>query len=163
MRDTVKQEWTAAGKDTSSGDRRSGRGRENHTLPGAGLLHINHVRLENFPDVRKVADAPFFISNGLQLIPSLLRLISTQQQTTYPAGICLDDDSKGLVFSLTQRNRSDDNKVIILDQGPVYLLAEMRLFGPEYLRQKDAERFWQDLYRSLESHSVYGCLAGCGR
>jgi deoxyadenosine/deoxycytidine kinase len=37
-------------------------------------------------------------------------------------------------------------KVIVLDQGPVYLLAEMREFGPEYLQREEARKLWQDIY-----------------
>jgi deoxyadenosine/deoxycytidine kinase len=48
--------------------------------------------------------------------------------------------------ALRRRESNEGNKVIILDQGPLYLLAEMQLFGPEYLKQKAAERLWNDLY-----------------
>ena len=120
---------------------------------GAGKTTLYHaldryaesIRLENFPDVRKVTDAPFFISNGLQLLPRLLCLYRR--------------DSRGLTrrefawmtilygwSALLRRQSKHGNKVTILDQGPVYLLAEMRLFGPEYLRKEAAEKLWQDLY-----------------
>ena len=39
-----------------------------------------------------------------------------------------------------------NNKTIILDQGPVYLLAELSEFGPEFLKRQEAEKMWQDLY-----------------
>jgi len=48
--------------------------------------------------------------------------------------------------SILRKESDDSGRVIVLDQGPIYLLAEMRLFGPEYLRQKTAERLWQVLY-----------------
>ena len=72
------------------------------TLYQALDRHPEFIRLENFPDVRKVADAPFFILNGLQLIPSLLRTIPTQQPAAYTTRICLDDYSKWMVGSLAQ-------------------------------------------------------------
>jgi len=107
--------------------------------------YTESIRLENFPDVRKVTDAPFFISNGLQLIPNLLRLYrpnSRQLTRREFAWMAILDGWPGLL----RQESNDGNKVIILDQGPVYLLAEMRLFGPEYLRQEAAERIWQDLF-----------------
>jgi deoxyadenosine/deoxycytidine kinase len=117
------------------------------TLYQALDRYTESVRLENFPDVRKVADAPFFISNGLQLIPRLLPIYrpNSRQLTRreFAWMIILSGWS-----ALLHRELNDGNKVIILDQGPIYLLAEMRLFGPEYLRQKHAERLWQDLYNS---------------
>jgi deoxyadenosine/deoxycytidine kinase len=114
------------------------------------------MRLQNFPDVRKVADAPFFISNGLQLIPSLLplyRLNSRQLTRREFAWMTILNGWSALL----RRESNVGNKVIILDQGPVYLLAEMRLFGPEYLKQEAAERLWQDLY-SRWSDTLYMVL-----
>ncbi len=49
--------------------------------------------------------------------------------------------------ALLRQGSNEDKKVTVLDQGPVYLLAEMRVFGPEYLRQKQAGKLWQDLFR----------------
>src|SRR6185369_16440622 len=99
----------------------------------------------NFPDVRKVADAPFFISNGLRLIPSLLRLYRSDSRHLTRREFAWMSILVGW-SSLLRKEARDCNRVIILDQGPVYLLTEMRLFGPEYLRKKAAEGFWQDLF-----------------
>jgi deoxyadenosine/deoxycytidine kinase len=50
-------------------------------------------------------------------------------------------------WSFVLQNAAKENsQVIILDQGPVFLLAEMREFGPEYLKGKKAEKLWQELY-----------------
>lgn len=103
------------------------------------------IRLENFPDVRKVADAPFFISNGIQLIPSLLRLFQPNSRQLTRREFAWMAILHGWSKIFCNKARQDD-KAIILDQGPIYLLAEMRLFGPEFLQQKAAEQLWQDLY-----------------
>jgi energy-coupling factor transporter ATP-binding protein EcfA2 len=115
------------------------------TLYQALDCYTESIRLENFPDVRKIADTPFFISNGVQLIPSLLPLYRPKSRQLTRREFAWMTILKGW-SALLHRQSNDGNKVIILDQGPVYLLAEMRLFGPEYLRQKAAEILWQDLY-----------------
>jgi adenylate kinase family enzyme len=103
------------------------------------------IRLENFPDVRKAADAPFFISNGLQLLPRLLRLYRPNSRQLTRREFAWMAILNG--WSTLLRSESNaGKKASILDQGPVYLLAEMRLFGPEYLKQKAAESLWQDLF-----------------
>ncbi len=115
------------------------------TLYQALDCHADSLRLENFPDVRKMADAPFFISNGLELIPRLLGLYrpGIRQLTRREfAWMTILNGWAALLHTETKA----DNKVIILDQGPVYLMAELRVFGPEYLRQEAAGRLWQDLY-----------------
>jgi thymidylate kinase len=105
----------------------------------------DHIQLQNFPDVRKIKDAPFFISNCLQLIPGLLRLYGRNDRRLSRREIAWLAILRGW-SSLLGRKRRDDGKIIIMDQGPVYLLAELRLFGPKYLTQRNAEQFWQDLY-----------------
>jgi thymidylate kinase len=115
------------------------------TLSQALNSHTESIRLENFPNVRKVVDAPFFILNGLQLIPRLLRLYQPNSRQLSRREFAWMTILNGWPAHL-RRESNDGNKVIILDQGPIYLMTEMRLFGPEYLRQKSAERFWQDLF-----------------
>ena len=103
------------------------------------------TRLENFPDVRKALDAPFFISNCLSLIPNLLRLYQTNSRHLTRrefAWLAILNGGSAIL----RKESNNGNKIIILDQGPIYLLAEMRLFGPEFLGQKAAESLWQNLY-----------------
>jgi hypothetical protein len=104
------------------------------------------VRLQNFPDVRNVSNAPFFISYGLQLIPSLTnvpprgdRWLSRREF----AWLTILNGWSGILQR--ERKRSDD--IILLDQGPVYLLTEASEFGPEYLRtKKSVTLLLDDLY-----------------
>jgi hypothetical protein len=122
---------------------------------GAGKTTLYHalscyndlVRLENFPNVRKLADAPFFILNGLCLIPSLLQLYEPKSKQLTRREFAWMTILKGWP-SLLSEQVMNTNKLIILDQGPIYLMAEMCLFGPEYLKQPSAENFWQDLFES---------------
>ncbi len=104
------------------------------------------IRLENFPDVHRLSDAPFFILNGLQLIPELLGLNRSGSRQLSRREFAWMTILKGWPTIFRQASKTG-SPVIILDQGPIYLLAEMRLFGPEYLHQKAAETLWQDLYK----------------
>jgi len=103
------------------------------------------IRLENFPDVRKASDAPFFIWNGLQLTPRLLRLYRPESRQLTRREFAWMTILHGW-SALLRRHSSERSQVIVLDQGPIYLMAEMRLFGPDYLRQSAAEMLWQSLY-----------------
>jgi len=141
--------------DANSGEPRLGKTRVVEIVGPAGAgkttlyqalnCHPKSVRLGNFPDVRKMTDAPFFVANGIQLIPSLLGLYRPDSRQLTRREFAWMTILNGWPAILCKELRND-NQTIILDQGPVYLLAEMRLFGPEYLRQKAAERLWQDLY-----------------
>jgi broad-specificity NMP kinase len=104
-----------------------------------------HIRLETFPNVRRVLDTPFFIRYGLQLIPSLFRLSRRNSRHLNRREFAWLSILKGWSFVL-QREGLKRSQVIVLDQGPVYLMVEMIEFGPEYLKRNDAEDFWQKLY-----------------
>lgn len=113
----------------------------------SGILSRNHrrVQLGRFPDVQKKADMPFFVYYSLSVLPFLV-------------GSCL---GKGCVIERRklawlailrgwprrlqiERGRSD--KVVVLDQGPIYFLAETSELGPECLRSSRAVRFWEKVY-----------------
>jgi len=107
--------------------------------------HPDQMLLSDFPDVRKITAAPFYIRYGLQLVPSILRLSRSDSRQLTRRELAWLTIIKGWPFVL-QRDLKLGPQRIILDQGPVYLLAEMREFGPDYLRTKKAEPLWQEFY-----------------
>jgi shikimate kinase len=120
-------------------------------LAGAGKTALSHamtrmdahVHLGRFPDVRKISNAPFFLWNGLQTSLALPhpRDNQTRKLTRREfAWMCI---LRGWPKRLTKSWDSDE--LIILDQGPVYLLTELCEFGPEYLKINVAEEYWSSL------------------
>jgi hypothetical protein len=103
------------------------------------------IRLSRFPNVNRAADAPFFIRYGFQVVPNLFRLYRRTSRQLNQREFAWMSILNGWP-SVLQREVKNNPQVIVLDQGPVYLLAEMREFGPEYLKGKDAEKLWQKLY-----------------
>jgi deoxyadenosine/deoxycytidine kinase len=116
------------------------------TLYQALGCHTDRIRLENFPDVHKWADVPFYILNGIQLISSLICLPRSNSRQLTRREFAWMSILYGW-SALLRKQSKESNKAIILDQGPIYLLAEMRLFGPEYLRQSSTDSLWQDFYQ----------------
>lgn len=120
-------------------------------LAGAGKSTLSHalkrtnasVRLCNFPDVRKISDAPFFLWNGLQISLALRNLEREQSRKLSRREFAWLSILNGWPVRLQKEPR---DQFIVLDQGPVYLLTELSEFGPEFLRIESAERFWQRLH-----------------
>lgn len=106
----------------------------------SGCLHPG-----SFPDVRRVANAPFFAWYGLRTIPSVLRLCARGGRQLTRREFAWLSILNGWPVVL-QKEWGTSNEVVVLDQGPVYLLTEIREFGPEYLRGHRAEKTWQALY-----------------
>jgi thymidylate kinase len=46
-----------------------------------------------------------------------------------------------------RRQGSKEKDIVILDQGPIYLLTELYLFGPRVLASRTAERWWAGMYK----------------
>jgi hypothetical protein len=103
------------------------------------------IRLMPIPDVRKTADAPFFVNYGLQLLPDLFHLNRRTGRPINRREFAWMSILMGWP-DILQKEVRKKHQLILLDQGPVYLLAEMREFGPEYLRGEDASHFWQKIY-----------------
>lgn len=102
------------------------------------------IHLGNFPDVRKISAAPFFVWNGIQIYFGLLGLSRYNSRKLTRREFAWLSILKGWPGILQKELKN--NKIIILDQGPVYLLTETYTFGPEYLREQKAEKLWLDLY-----------------
>jgi shikimate kinase len=98
------------------------------------------------PDVRAVASIPFYVRNILLLMPTLLRVHQhnsrrlTRREIAWMAMLKGWDD-------VMARGLSSDGTVIVLDQGPVFLLAQLHWFGPESLRSQSAKEWWDRTYK----------------
>lgn len=110
------------------------------------LSRCDGIRLSNFPDVRSAASFPFFARYGLQTLtavtlahPGNLKELGRRQLAWLSILIGWP--------AVLQREIRKDNDLILMDQGPVFLLSEMRLFGPHFLKTKRAKGLWQTWYR----------------
>lgn len=115
---------------------------------GAGKSTLCHalsqgsetIHLGNFPDVRKISDASFFILNGLQMSPYLFNLPWHKGRNLTRREFALLSILNGWPDVLQKELKN--NKTIILDQGPVYMLAELLRSGPHNFRHI-AARWWE--------------------
>jgi len=104
----------------------------------------NSIHLSDFPDVRKISTAPFFIWNGLQIASTLLGLVQHNSRKLTRREFAWLSILNGWPAVLQRELKN--NKAMILDQGPVYLLTETSEFGPEFLKTKKAKKLWRCLY-----------------
>ena len=114
------------------------------TLYRALSHHNQSVQPGNFPDVRQLSNLPFFFWNSLQISPALLGLPKNNSRKLTRRELAWLSILRGWPDKLDQG--LDQNKIIVLDQGPVYLLTETSEFGPDYLREQIAKKFWDGFY-----------------
>lgn len=122
-------------------------------LAGAGKTTLcevlsrddQHIQKSNFPDVHRLGHAPFFMLNGARLAPLLF----------LPGGHC-DRRLRRREFAwisilygwdaVLNGELASSKKIIVLDQGPIYLLAEIGEFGPQYLKSHRYDNLWREIH-----------------
>lgn len=83
---------------------------------------------------------PFFVSNALLLLPTILRQSRHGRRLAW-------SEIKMMVYltagnRLLRRQASNHAAVVILDQGPVFQLAQLHGFGPENINSEGFEQWW---------------------
>ena len=110
------------------------------------LLSLSRgIRLSNFPDVRNVVNVPFFILYGLRLTPVLTRISRFGDRQLSRREFAWLTILSGW-STVLQKELKKNNSIILLDQGPVYLLSEISEFGPRCLKDARTEQVWQMWY-----------------
>jgi deoxyadenosine/deoxycytidine kinase len=108
----------------------------------------DQVILETPPFYRRTDNISFFVRNLFLFLPSMLR-IYLHKNGRYPSW----EQLVGLVILngwhrvLNQRAFKED-KIYILDQGAIYLLVELTLFGPERIKQSNVKLWWDHVFRN---------------
>jgi shikimate kinase len=115
------------------------------TLCEALSCRNESIQLGTFPDVRKISDAPFFIRNGLQISPTLLKLPQAKGRKLTRREFAWLTILNGWPDVL-ERELKRSSKIIFLDQGPIYLMTELSEFGPGCLSSENARDMWLALF-----------------
>ena len=113
------------------------------TLTTALQERTNETILVEPPFFRRVRDLPFFALNLVRALPFLVGITFRSQRDR-----CLTAREVAWIVILTgwdrrlraQARRTD--KVLVLDQGPVFMLTVLHLTGPLVLRSSVASRWW---------------------
>ena len=100
-----------------------------------------------FPDIRDVNNLSFFIGNGFVLLPTFCSLYQkkygkrpTRQELAYMTILT------GWPRILERRFVTQGN-TLILDQGPVYMLADLFQYNPKIFTNRAARVWWHKICR----------------
>jgi shikimate kinase len=100
---------------------------------------------EPLPPVWNIDYLPFFIKNFIALLPVLFHLYTkggrrpTRQELAWMAML------NGWPELLNQKTK-DSRKIILLDQGPIFLMATLLEFGPPGLQNEEIWGWWKKIY-----------------
>ena len=115
------------------------------TLCNVLVQQSQSIQLGRFPDVWKFSEAPFFFWNGLRIALSLLGMPKNGSRQLTRREFAWMAILKGWPSRL-QRTLKADKDIIVIDQGPIYLISELQQTGPAYFKGLVAEKMWETLY-----------------
>jgi adenylate kinase family enzyme len=99
-------------------------------------------QVEYLPPVWNVAYIPFFVKHILLLAPTLVRIKGkgdrklTRRELAWMAML-------GGWPKILKEKAEGDHRLILLDQGPVFLMTILSEFGPESLRNQEIKGYWE--------------------
>jgi thymidylate kinase len=116
------------------------------TLANVLLQRSKRIQLGTPPNIRKIEHFPFFAKNTLLLVPTFLHLYQnhngrrlTRQEITWLITL------NGWQHRLG-RQVPGTGTIVILDQGPVFMLAKLIGFGPETLKSQAVRQWLEKIY-----------------
>ena len=100
-------------------------------------------------ELRKLKHIPVFVRNAPPLLPIILHWSRDSRSFTW-------EEIKYLVYLngwphvLGQQAARGDG-TILLDHGPIFKLATLNAFGPEYLKTESIETWWNNMFKQWAS------------
>ncbi len=116
------------------------------TLAKALVQVDTRFHSESLPPVWQVGYAPFFASNILALSPILLRMIGKPGRRLSRRELAWMAILNGWP-DLLKKKKPDECPLLLLDQGPVFLLSVLSGFGPPALSQASFQGWWRARYQ----------------
>jgi hypothetical protein len=107
------------------------------------------------PDCRAARDLPFFVRETLRAVPDFLRL----RKAAVPRVTIAELAQMAIVAGLTERaitGKREKADVLLLDQGPLFILPHLQLFGSPAFATEPA-RAWREKMYALWAR-VYDCV-----
>jgi broad-specificity NMP kinase len=99
------------------------------------------------PYYRRFRDIPFFIKNTLLILPTLIELqhLNNSRWPTLEPIIWMIT-LKGW-HKVLAKKLSKCKPIIILDEGPIFYLTFLFVYGPEILKSPKARKWWESMYQ----------------
>jgi shikimate kinase len=103
------------------------------------------IQNESLPPVWNISHFPFFIKNILSLTPTLIRLPGKGDRNLTRRELAWMAILNGWPEILGNKVQ-EESKVILLDQGPIFLITVLLGFGPQCLNQPSLRGWWEKIY-----------------
>jgi shikimate kinase len=100
---------------------------------------------EPLPPVRDISYFLFFVKNIIALIPTLVSMQGKTSRRLTREELAWMAMLNGWP-ELLKRQTRDSRKIILLDQGPIFLIGTLQGFGPPGLQNPGVQAWWNKIY-----------------
>lgn len=95
-------------------------------------------------ELRRINQIPIFVAQVTSLLPFLLQSCLTSRWFTW-------DELKAMAYlngwtRILAQQATSQNMILLLDHGPIFKMATLNAFGPERLKKKGAEKWWNKMF-----------------
>ena len=97
------------------------------------------------PPVWEISNTPFFVKNILKLIPTFIRMSGNGDRLLKRREIAFMAILNGWQKKL-RKETANSNKIIVLDQGPISIMAYLKVWGPKGLFSSNMTEWWEKIY-----------------
>jgi thymidylate kinase len=103
---------------------------------------------DHVPVVWKISSAPFYIKNIMMLVPMLVRMLRNGGRLLTRRELAFMAILNGW-HEILQKKINHTNKIILLDQGPISIIAYLTVWGPKSLFKSNMNGWWETVYEKL--------------
>jgi len=116
------------------------------TLALALSLINNSAVISSAPNFHQIRHLPFFVNNCLRITPNLVSFLLTEKRPR--------PSLRQFVWMITLtgwhhllREPESTGKILLLDQGPIFLMTDLSEFGPDCFQSKNMQAWWAGAYK----------------
>lgn len=125
------------------------------TLATEIMKYCSNVQLAVPPSPHRISDALFFATNLLSLGKSLMRLPTDGDRALTRREIAWMALLKGWPSIIRQQQKQ--HEFLLLDQGALYYITALYIFGPQLLHSKPLEGYWERVFQEW-SNTLNLCI-----
>jgi len=97
------------------------------------------------PPVWKISTTPFYIKNIYKLLPIIIRQLFSNDRRITRRELAFMAILNGWHEKL-DKEVANSNKIIVLDEGPISLMAYLNIWGPKCLFSSNMHEWWENIY-----------------
>jgi len=104
---------------------------------------------DDVPPVWRISAAQFYIKNIIRLVPTLVRIIGNGGRLLTRRELAFMAILNGW-HEVLQKKVNNSSRIVLLDQGPISIIAYLTVWGPKSLFKSNMDKWWEKVYANFK-------------